>query len=77
MIQKYHALNGIDAVETYVDYRRNGRFPNIPASLSPQRAGSTIPFRLLYDEQEYEFNQENVTAQGQIDVFTSKIWWMP
>ncbi|EDM38031.1 hypothetical protein PBAL39_16439 [Pedobacter sp. BAL39] len=77
MVQKYHAFNGIEPSETYVDYRRNGRFPNIPASLSPQRAGSTIPFRLLYNEQEYEFNQENVSAQGQIDVFTSKIWWMP
>lgn len=77
MIQKYHAFNGIEPMETWVDYRRNGRFPNVPASLSPQRAGNTVPFRLLYDQTEYELNQENVTAQGQIDVFTSKIWWMP
>ena len=77
MIQKYHAFNGIEPMETWVDYRRNGRFPNIPVSLSPQRAGNTIPFRLLYDETEYQLNQENVLAQGQIDIFTSKIWWMP
>jgi hypothetical protein len=77
MIQKYHALNGIDAMETWVDYRRNGRFPNIPASLSPQRVGNTIPFRILYDQEEYELNRENINKQGPINVFTSKIWWMP
>jgi len=77
MMQKYHALNGIEPMETWADYRRNGRFPDIPASLSPQRVGNTIPFRLLYDLTEYELNQENVTAQGDINVFTSKIWWMP
>ena len=77
MIQKYHAFNGIEPMETWVDYRRNGRFPNVPPSLSPQRVGNTIPFRLLYDQTEYELNQEHVTAQGEINVFTSKIWWMP
>jgi hypothetical protein len=77
MIQKYHAFNGIEPMETWVDYRRNGRFPDIPASLSPQRAGNQIPFRLLYDQTEYELNQENVTAQGNIDIFSDRIWWMP
>lgn len=77
MIQKYHAFNGIEPMETWVDYRRNNRFPDIPASLSPQRVGNQIPFRLLYDQTEYELNQQNVTAQGNINVFSGKIWWMP
>jgi hypothetical protein len=77
MLQKYHAFNGIEPMETWVDYRRNGRYPDIPASLSPQRTGSTIPYRLLYDLAEYELNQENVNKQGTINLFTSKIWWMP
>ena len=77
MLQKYHAFNGIEPMETWVDYRRNGSFPDIPASLSPQRTGNTVPYRLLYDVNEYELNQENVTKQGTIDLFTSKIWWMP
>ncbi|MES2456135.1 MAG: SusD/RagB family nutrient-binding outer membrane lipoprotein [Bacteroidota bacterium] len=77
MLQKYHAFNGIEPMETWVDYRRNGRFPAIPASLSPQRTGNTIPFRLLYDETEYQLNPQNLAAQGSINVFTSKIWWMP
>lgn len=77
MYQKYMAFNGIEPMETYTDYRRNNRFPDIPASVSPQRVGNVIPFRLLYNRNEYNVNAKNVNAQGTIDIFTSKIWWMP
>lgn len=77
MYQKYMAFNGIEPIETWTDYRRNNRFPDIPASVSPQRVGNTIPFRLFYNQNEYLVNTKNVNAQGMLDIFTSKIWWMP
>lgn len=77
MFQKYMAFNGIEPFEAYVDYRRNGRYPDIPPSVDPSRAADKIPIRSLYDAQEYQNNAENVKAQGEIDIFTSKIWWMP
>lgn len=76
MYQKYMALNGIEPLETWTDYRRNGRYPNIPVSASPARVGNTIPIRLLYVSQEYILNPA-ANAEGNLDVFNSKIWWMP
>ena len=77
MYQKYIAFNGIAPLESWTDYRRNGRYPDVPVSLSPSRVGTGLPIRLLYNENEYVVNTPNVTAQGQIDNFSSKIWWMP
>ncbi|MGN6420559.1 MAG: SusD/RagB family nutrient-binding outer membrane lipoprotein [Pseudobacter sp.] len=77
MYQKYIAFNGIEPLETYTDYRRNNRFPDIPVSVSPQRAGNTIPFRLFYRRNEYIVNAQHVNAQNVTDIFTNKIWWMP
>jgi hypothetical protein len=77
MYQKYMALNGIDPLETWVDYRRNGRFPDVPVSVDPTRLGNTVPFRLVYTPDEIVTNADNVKALGPIDMFTGKIWWMP
>jgi hypothetical protein len=77
MYQKYMALNGIESLETWNDYRRNGRFPDVPLSAASNRVGDKVPFRLLYDQNEYLYNANNANAQGPIDMFTSKIWWMP
>lgn len=77
MFQKYMAFNGIEPMEAWTDYRRNGRYPNIPISLDPARVGNTLPFRLLYNSNEYIVNAANVNAVGPINIFTSKIWWMP
>jgi len=77
MYQKYMAFNGIEPMETWTDYRRNGRYPAIPASVDPARVGNTIPYRMEYDENEYIVNADHVNAQGKINVFTDKIWWMP
>lgn len=77
MYQKYMALNGIDPVETWVDYRRNGRFPDIPVSVDPTRIGNTIPFRFVYTQDEIITNEKNVKALGEINMFTGRIWWMP
>jgi hypothetical protein len=77
MFQKYLAMNGLNAQETWTDYRRNGRYPDIPLSVDPGRTSSTLPVRLPYILAEYNNNHDHVMAQGEINVFTSKIWWMP
>ena len=77
MYQKYLALNGIAPLETWTDYRRNGRFPDLPVSVDPTRIGNTIPIRFLYMTNEIIANADNVKALGPINAFTSKIWWMP
>ncbi|WP_436490592.1 SusD/RagB family nutrient-binding outer membrane lipoprotein [Chitinophaga sp. ARDCPP14] len=77
MFQKYMAFNGIEPFEAWVDYRRNGAFPDIPLSYDPARIGNTMPIRCPYPLSEMVQNKENLLAQGPIDIFTSKIWWMP
>ncbi|WP_173003148.1 SusD/RagB family nutrient-binding outer membrane lipoprotein [Chitinophaga sp. SYP-B3965] len=77
MFQKYMAFNGIEPFESWVDYRRNGAFPAIPLSYDPARTSDKMPIRLPYLVSELLLNKENLLAQGTIDPFTSKIWWMP
>lgn len=72
--QKYFALNGLQANETWVDFRRLG-IVQPPLSIFPQRGNNPIPIRLLYPSSEYNYNNENVKAQGDISQFTSKIFW--
>lgn len=75
--QKYLALNGTNALEAWTDYRRNGQYPAIPLSAAPGRGNRPLPVRLPYPQMEFNFNLEHVKAEGTIDYFTSKIWWMP
>jgi hypothetical protein len=72
--QKYFALNGIQANETWTDIRRLD-IVQPPLSLAPERGSNTIPVRLLYPTEEYNYNAENVAAQGTISQFTTKIFW--
>ena len=74
MWQKYFALNGLQANETWVDFRRLG-IVQPPLSVFPQRGSNPIPIRLLYPSSEYNYNNENVNAEGTINQFTSKIFW--
>jgi hypothetical protein len=73
--QKWAALNGVNFLEPWAEYRRTG-FPVVPLSTSASR-GPNIPYRYKYPQNEYDNNGANVGAQGTIDQFTSKIWWMP
>jgi hypothetical protein len=72
--QKYFALNGLQANETWTDYRRLG-VVQPPLSLAPERGGNPIPIRLLYPTSEYNYNNANVTELGNISQFTSKVFW--
>lgn len=73
--QKYIAMCGINALETYTDYRRTG-YP-ATADILSVRTGITnsIPKRLIYPIEEYNYNKANVAAEGTIDPQTAKIFW--
>ncbi len=73
--QKYLSLAGINALEAWSDYRRLGVPANLPLSVDPGRIGSGLPVRLLYPTQEYAVNRQNVELEGNINQFTSKIFW--
>jgi hypothetical protein len=82
--QKYIALAGISNFEAWVDYRRldgadailkGGGQPVLPVSLSPSRGSRTIPLRLMYPQNEYNYNSANVAKEGTINPQTSRIFW--
>ncbi|TCC99465.1 SusD/RagB family nutrient-binding outer membrane lipoprotein [Pedobacter hiemivivus] len=77
MYQKYIGLNGIDPIETWTDYRRNGRFPDVPVSADPTRIANTVPIRFMYTPREILTNMVEIKKLGEINAFTDKIWWMP
>jgi hypothetical protein len=74
-LQKYIALAGINNFEAWVDYRRLGVPTNLPLSMSTSRSGYIIPLRLIYPQNEYNYNNANVTAEGSIDPQTKTVFW--
>jgi hypothetical protein len=74
MWQKYFALNGIQANETWTDIRRTD-IVQPPLSVAPERGSNPIPVRLLYPSTEYNYNSEEVNKMGTINQFTTKIFW--
>lgn len=72
--QKYFALNGIGILETWNDVRRL-KVVAPALSVAPERGTNPIPIRLLYPTSEYSYNATNVTSQGTISQFTSKVFW--
>ena len=74
MWQKYFALNGIQANETFNDWRRLG-VVQPPLSIAPERGSNLIPRRLLYPTSEYSYNSENVNAVGTITPYSPKVFW--
>lgn len=73
--QKWLALNGISPMPLWTDFRRTG-FPDfIHFSADPAKLNATPPVRLLYPQSEISTNNDNVVAQGAINLFTSKIFW--
>jgi len=69
--QKWIAVNGITAEQSWFDYNRTGYPSNLPISL--QSAKADRPVRIYYPAGEYSSNGENVPAQP--DAFTDKIFW--
>ncbi|MEP6582716.1 MAG: SusD/RagB family nutrient-binding outer membrane lipoprotein [Ginsengibacter sp.] len=72
--QKYLAMVGVNNFEAWADYRRLG-VPNVPLSLSPSRGTNKIPLRLKYPQDEFNYNNANVSAEGDPNPQTSGIFW--
>jgi Starch-binding associating with outer membrane len=75
--QKWAALNSYDPLESYSDWRRLHIPPDLPVSVYPGTTATHIPYRLLYPSSEYHYNAANAGAEGNINQFTSQIFWMP
>jgi hypothetical protein len=85
--QKWAALNSINSLESYADYRRfdylhtgtapyTGPLGNTPLTASPYYDVNKIPIRWKYPTTEYSRNPDNVSKEGTIDHQVTKIWWM-
>jgi hypothetical protein len=74
--QKWASENGTGQFEAWSDYRRLGLPTGIPISLDASTTVKQIPVRLLYPTSEYSTNAANVGAEGTINQFTTKIFWV-
>jgi hypothetical protein len=75
--QKWAALNSVDPLESYSDWRRLGIPADLPVSIYPGNTATHIPYRLPYPVNETTLNGANVPAGGSgTDALTSKIFWM-
>jgi hypothetical protein len=77
VFQKYIALTCIDPREAWADERRLHFLPDGFISHNPAKLANELPLRLLYPQSEYTTNNESVTAVGDINQFTTKIFWEP
>jgi Starch-binding associating with outer membrane len=75
LTQKWASMNGISPMTTWTDYRRSGYPDFLHFTQDPARKHDSPPVRLLYPQTEISTNNDNVLAQGTIDLFTSKIFW--
>jgi hypothetical protein len=74
LTQKWAALNGLENLEAYSEYRRTG-VPNLPTSVDPSAIGHNLPTRILYPTSELSTNAANLGKEGTINPLTSKIFW--
>lgn len=70
--QKWVALTNYSGLEGWCLYRQHN-YPNTPQSLAA--AGTDRPVRLFYPGTELGSNEANVKAQGDINVFTGRLFW--
>jgi hypothetical protein len=71
-MQKWIALTNFSGLEAWCEYRKNN-FPNTPQSA--QVSGTQRPLRLYYPGTELGSNRANVESQGNIDVFSNRLFW--
>ena len=72
-MQKWIALTNYSGLESWSEYRKNN-FPVTPPSLATA-ANAPRPVRLFYPQAELASNGANVTSQGAIDVFATRLFW--
>lgn len=73
LTQKWAALNNVDLLRVYDDYRRTG-IPDVPLSIYNGHLPA-IPTRLIYPQAEYNLNASNVGKEGTIDPQNDKVFW--
>ena len=71
-LQKWLALCNFSGLEAWSEYRKTG-YPVTPQSI--QVPDAKRPVRFFYPNTESGANGENVTAQGAIDVFSTRLFW--
>lgn len=75
IIQKWIAVNGITAEQSWFDYNRTGFPKDLPIPLNYSKT-TDRPVRLFYPASEYSSNGTNVPAQNNPNIaFTDKIFW--
>ena len=77
LTQKWAAMNGVNWVEAYTDWRRTG-FPDasiLGISHAPDHLQPNIPIRYLYPQSEYNTNGKNVPALGSGSQFSVPVFW--
>lgn len=72
MFQKWIALTGINAMESFIDYNRTG-FPAVPLSVIAEQ--TRLPYRLLYPASESSTNSANVPNQAASAAFNDRLFW--
>ena len=75
--QEWAALNQYDALQAWNNWRRLGIPANLPVSIYPGTSAPHVPIRYYYPQSETNTNGANVTAQGAINIQSTKIFWMP
>jgi hypothetical protein len=70
--QKWIALTNFSGLEAWTEYRRTN-LPAIPQSM--QVPDAKRPVRFFYPNTEAGSNAANVTAQGTIDAFGTRLFW--
>ena len=71
-IQKWVTFTNFSGLEAWAEYRKTG-LPVTPQSI--QVPDSKRPVRFFYPNTESGANQANVTAQGKIDAFATRLFW--
>lgn len=77
MTQKWVALNGINGIESYIEYTRTG-FPATSVSTVAITPTGDLPKRLLYPTSELTGNSANVPNVALSQIFTQgPFWYVP
>lgn len=70
--QKWLALNSVNSIEAWNDYRRLG-LPDFPGTAATGITGR--PLRFMYPETERGTNGDNAAAQGSDLMTKDRVWW--
>lgn len=77
MTQKWIALNGVNGIESFIDYTRTG-YPTTGVSILAITPTGFLPKRLMYPTTEYVGNSANVPSLSLNQIFSEgPFWYVP